>query len=73
MSHCAAPGVCCVGCWRAAATRWSPAPHPRPARSPSAVGQRLVEFGCIRHVRGEHGFRDGHSFFRFREDEAEAA
>ncbi|TFG93763.1 MAG: hypothetical protein E4H11_07945 [Myxococcales bacterium] len=42
-------------------------------RHPSAVGQRLVEFGCIRHVRGEHGFRDGHSFFRFREDEAEAA
>jgi small-conductance mechanosensitive channel len=38
-----------------------------------AVGQRLVDLGCIRHVLAEHGFRDGHYFFRFREDEAEAA
>lgn len=38
-----------------------------------AVGQRLVDLGCIRHVLAEHGFRDGHLFFRFREDEAEAA
>jgi len=38
-----------------------------------AVGQRLVDLGCIRHVLAEHGFRDGHFFLRFREDEAEAA
>lgn len=38
-----------------------------------AVGQRLVDLGFIRHVLAEHGFRDGHYFFRFREDEAEAA
>jgi len=38
-----------------------------------AVGQRLVDLGCIRHVLSEHGFRDGHYFFRFREDESEAA
>jgi hypothetical protein len=37
------------------------------------VGQRLVDLGRIRHVLAEHGFRDGHYFFRFREDEAEAA
>jgi small-conductance mechanosensitive channel len=37
------------------------------------VGQRLVDLGRIRHVLSEHGFRDGHFFFRFREDEAEAA
>jgi hypothetical protein len=36
------------------------------------LGQRLVELGRIRHVLGEHGFRDGHFFFRFREDQAEA-
>jgi small-conductance mechanosensitive channel len=34
-----------------------------------AIGQRLVDQGRIRHVLGEHGFRDGHYFFRFREDE----
>jgi small-conductance mechanosensitive channel len=38
-----------------------------------AFGQRLVDLGQIRHVLAEHGFRDGHYFFRFREDEAEAA
>jgi small-conductance mechanosensitive channel len=37
------------------------------------VGGRLVELGRIRHVLSEHGFRDGHYFFRFREDEAEDA
>ncbi len=30
-----------------------------------AVGQRLVERGAIRHVLDEHGFRDGHFFYRF--------
>jgi hypothetical protein len=34
------------------------------------VGQRLVDQGRVRHVLGEHGFRDGHYFYRFREDEA---
>jgi small-conductance mechanosensitive channel len=30
-----------------------------------AVGQRLVERGSIHHVLDEHGFRDGHFFYRF--------
>ncbi len=38
-----------------------------------AIGQRLVELGRVRHVLSEHGFRDGHYFFRFREDESEPA
>jgi potassium efflux system protein len=37
-----------------------------------AVGQRLVALGWLHHVLGEHGFRDGHYFFRFRADEAQA-
>jgi hypothetical protein len=35
-----------------------------------AVGRRLLEQGRFRHVLGEHGFRDGYFFYRFREDEA---
>jgi hypothetical protein len=34
-----------------------------------ALGQRLVERGVIHHVLDEHGFRDGHYFYRFRADE----
>jgi hypothetical protein len=34
-----------------------------------ALGQRLVERGVIHHVLDEHGFRDGHLFYRFRADE----
>jgi len=34
-----------------------------------ALGQRLVERGVIPHVLDEHGFRDGHYFYRFRADE----
>ena len=37
-----------------------------------AAGQRLVAIGAIHHVLGEHGFRDGHFFYRFREDETSA-
>jgi hypothetical protein len=37
----------------------------------ATVGQRLVDLGWVRHVLGEHGFRDGHYFFRFRADETE--
>lgn len=35
-----------------------------------AVGQRLLERDVIHHVLDEHGFRDGHFFYRFRADEA---
>ncbi len=38
-------------------------------REAVVVGQRLVDQGRLCHVLGEHGFRDGHYFFRFREDE----
>jgi small-conductance mechanosensitive channel len=34
-----------------------------------ALGQRLVDLGVIHHVLDEHGFRDGHFFYRFREDD----
>ncbi len=34
-----------------------------------AVGQRLVERGAIHHVLDEHGFRDGHFFYRFSKPE----
>ncbi len=30
------------------------------------LGERLVERGNLRHVLDEHGFRDGHYFYRFR-------
>jgi small-conductance mechanosensitive channel len=36
-----------------------------------AVGERLRARGRLRHVLDEHGFRDGHFFYRFREDEAQ--
>jgi hypothetical protein len=32
----------------------------------TALGQRLLERGALRHVRDEHDFRDGHFFYRFR-------
>ncbi len=31
------------------------------------LGERLVELGRVRHVLDEHGFRDGHYFYRFAE------
>jgi small-conductance mechanosensitive channel len=34
-----------------------------------ALGQRLVELGVVHHVLDEHPFRDGHFFYRFREDD----
>ncbi len=34
----------------------------------AALGQRLVDLGVIHHVLDEHGFRDGHFFYRFREE-----
>jgi small-conductance mechanosensitive channel len=33
----------------------------------TALGQRLLERGELRHVRDEHDFRDGHFFYRFRD------
>lgn len=33
------------------------------------VGMLLVERGLARHVLDEHGFRDGHFYYRFRADE----
>ena len=38
-----------------------------------AVGRLLAERGLLHHVLDEHGFRDGHFFFRFRADEAPGA
>jgi small-conductance mechanosensitive channel len=35
-----------------------------------ALGMRLVEQGLVHHVLDEHGFRDGHFFYRFREEQA---
>jgi small-conductance mechanosensitive channel len=32
------------------------------------LGQRLVALGIVRHVLDEHGFHDGHFFYRFRSD-----
>jgi len=37
------------------------------------LGRRLVTEGLLHHVLDEHDFRDGHFFYRFRTDEAEAA
>jgi small-conductance mechanosensitive channel len=34
------------------------------------LGRRLVADGIVHHVLDEHGFRDGHFFYRFRRDEA---
>jgi small-conductance mechanosensitive channel len=36
------------------------------------LGQRLVDRGAVRHVLDEHGFRDGHFFYRFGADGAAA-
>ena len=36
-----------------------------------AVGRLLVERGLLHHVLDEHGFRDGHFYYRFRADEDE--
>lgn len=33
------------------------------------VGERLVELGWVRHVLDEHGFLDGHFYYRFCENE----
>jgi small-conductance mechanosensitive channel len=38
-----------------------------------AVGQRLVERGSLHHVLDEHGFRDGHFFYRFESAPAQAS
>lgn len=34
-----------------------------------ALGQQLVASGVIHHVLDEHGFRDGHFYYRFRADD----
>jgi hypothetical protein len=31
------------------------------------LGQRLVAQGLVHHVLDEHGFHDGHFFYRFRD------
>lgn len=33
------------------------------------LGRRLLALGCFHHVLDEHGFRDGHFFYRFHEEE----
>lgn len=37
------------------------------------LGQRLMERGAMHHVLDEHGFKDGHFFYRFRADGVGAA
>src|SRR5262245_4008546 len=36
------------------------------------LGERWIGLGLVRHVLDEHGFRDGHFFYRFREDDGAA-
>ena len=32
-----------------------------------ALGERWVELGLVRHVLDEHGFRDGHLYYRLQD------